>query len=57
MNSFGIAIMIIVVLVGVGMYSTGYAMGMHSAVSYFLDLVRKDHESKVTDGNGKHPEG
>lgn len=56
MNSFGIAIMIIVVLVGVGMFFTGYAMGMHSVLSSFLDWVKKN-ESKVTDGNGKHPEG
>ena len=57
MNSFGIAIMLIVVLVGVGMYFTGYAMGMHSVLSHFLDLVRTRDESKVTDGIGKHPEG
>ena len=50
MTGFGVAVCIIVVLVGVGMYFTGYSMGMQWVLSNtVIEMVDDEEEVKQSD--------
>ena len=56
MSSFGIAIMIIVVLVGIGMFFTGYSLGMQWVITNLqIEVLKVGRNAENSDGaDGNH---